>query len=249
MKKSFKYLFIIVLALGCVCCQKRQPMHVSGAETTLLLIDSSTDATQDSAYLEQLAPSKQMLEEQLSIPLGQAPAPMSARRPESELLNWACDALLDRARKYHDGRVDLAVVNIGGLRCEWPAGDITFRHVFELMPFDNELVIITLSGEEIYELAYNCVSQGGQGVSKGFCVVGEEGQVADVTLNGQPIDQNATYYVATSDYLTGGADGLSALTHFSERVMTGMKIRDLYIEYIDEKKIVEASIDGRMKID
>lgn len=249
MKQSYTFLLLAALILGCVGCQNRQRMHVADVETTILLIDSLTDAIQDSAYLDMLAPSRQMLEEQLNIPLGHAPAPMSAYRPESELLNWACDALLDRARKYYDGRVDLAVVNIGGLRCEWPAGDITFRHVFELMPFDNELVIITLSGEDIYELAFNCVSQGGQGVSKGFCVVGEEGQVADVTLHGQPIRHDATYYVATSDYLTGGADGLSALTRFSERVMTGKKIRDLYIEYIGENQVVEASIDGRMKMD
>lgn len=249
MTKRIQLACLALLSLMLCCCTQHHRRHVASVETQIIVVDSLWDALQDSVYLSELSPRKQALEEQLNIPIGHAPEAMSAYRPESELLNWACDALLAMAHKYYQGQVDLAVVNIGGLRCEWPAGDITFRHVFELMPFDNELVILTLSGEAIQELAQNCVNQHGQGVSKGFQVIGEEGQVADVTLFGQAIDPEKTYYVATSDYLSGGADGLSGLTRFTERVQTGKKMRDLYIEYIDSVQVVEAAIDGRMIIE
>lgn len=243
MKRAFLYILVALTLLGC----GRKPMQVVRIESEILPVDSSLDAVQDSAYLAYLAPVAAELEEQLSIPLGTAPEALSVGKPESTLLNWASDALKAKADENFVGKVDFAVVNAGGLRCDWAAGDITFRNVFELMPFDNELVILTLSGEDVLLVVQNCIEQGGQGVSKELHIdAGNQAQQA--TLHGLPIDPTASYHVATSDYLSGGADGLTALTHFSERVMTGKKIRDLYIEYIQEIRIVEAKLDGRMKL-
>lgn len=249
MKKTVRLLAIPALLcclLACGCT--RQTMKVTGADTEMLVVDSALNAIQDSDYLSYLAPIKENLEKQLDIHLGYAPEEMLRNRIDSKLLNWACDALAERARKYYDGEVDLAVVNAGGLRCDWAAGEITFRSVFELMPFDNELVILTLSGRELYELAENCVTLGGQGVSKEFRVVGLNGQVEQVLLCGKPIDPDRKYHVATSDYLAGGADGLTALTHYSDKVLTGKKMRDLYIDYIAEYQTVQAELDGRVTL-
>lgn len=241
----------ILSVCGLLCCFffgscHRPTVKITDAEVEMLLVDSSINAIQDSDYLNYLQPIRENLEKQLNIHLGYAPEEMLRDRKDSKLLNWACDALADRARKYFDGEVDLAVVNAGGLRCDWAAGEITFRSVFELMPFDNELVILTLSGKEVYELAENCVSLGGQGISKEFHVVGLNGQVETALVKGKPIDPEKKYFVATSDYLAGGADGLTALTHYSDKVMTGKKMRDLYIEYIAEHQTVKAELDDRI---
>lgn len=245
MRKNFFY--ILAFAAGLVSCAHK-PQVVSSMQAEFLPVDSTLDAIQDSSYLAALEPLKASLEEQLMIPLGYAPEALTSGRPESTLLNWACDALKAKADEAQEElglthSVDFAVVNAGGLRCEWAAGDITFRHVFELMPFDNELVILTLPGTEVMLLAENRRAQYGQGVSRELRVT-----PTDVTLNGLPINPEQDYFVATSDYLSGGADGLHALTHFTERVLTGKKIRDLYIDYVREVRIVEASIDGRMAL-
>lgn len=241
---------IITLSIAaalCVSCQ-RPAMRMVSAETQVVPVDSNLDAIADSAYIAELEPVKEALEKELNIPIGYAPRSMHAQKPESDMLNWACDALQAMAEQVYDGRVDLAVVNAGGLRCDWPAGDITFRSVFELMPFDNELVILTMTGQDLLDLAENCVEQGGQGVSHTFRVKGVDGHAAEVLLRGKAIEPEATYYVATSDYLSGGADGLTALTHYSSRYTTGLKIRDLYIEYIKQTHEVAASLDGRMQL-
>ncbi|MCQ2335376.1 MAG: 5'-nucleotidase C-terminal domain-containing protein [Paludibacteraceae bacterium] len=246
------YLLIILCVLVCACVRK--PMQVTNISGEVLLVDQSIDAIQDTAYVHYLAPIKANMEEQLSAILGYAPEDMVRSFPECNLLNWACDALYSMAGlHYVDTPIDLAVVNAGGLRCDWPKGNITLRSVYELMPFDNELVILTLSGEELLLLAQNCADLGGQGVSKQFRVKGKLGVVEQVSLNGKPIDPKATYHVATSDYLSGGADGLSALTHFTQRVQTGQKMRDLYIDYIklatENGSAVAAEVDGRMQIE
>lgn len=242
-----KILILCLSAITLIACCHRQS-HVSHVETAFIDIDSTLDAIQDTAYLHHLRPLHDDLEAQLTIPLGHAPEALWIGHPESPLPNWTCDALLDIAKLHYDGHIDLAVVNMGGLRCEWPAGDITFRNVFELMPFDNELVILTLSGQELLLLAENCVTQGGEGVSATFRVQGANKQVTSVTLNGKPIRPEADYFVATSDYLSGGADGLTALTHFTHRHYTGLKIRDLFIAHLQAHPLVEAHVDGRMFI-
>lgn len=227
-------------------CQHR-PLQVTQASEELISIDTSLDAIADSAYLTLLEPVRLSLEEQLSKPLGTAPEHMQALKPESNLLNWSADALLHMAQQVSGQDVDMSVVNIGGLRCEWPAGDITFRNVFELMPFDNELVILTLTGQDLLDLAQCFAEQGGQGMS-GMRLVIHNNKAERVTLNSHPIVPQMLYRVATSDYLSEGNDRLTPLNRYSARWNSGMKIRDLYIDYIRQHPIVSAPTDGRTTI-
>lgn len=251
MQFSSRILFVI-LALGLLLIScGRKPMHVVSAETEMLVVDSSLNSLQDSDYLALLAPVKADIEAQLNIVIGHAPEAMEPRKPESLLLNWAADALLFPMRAQAADKADFSVVNVGGLRCSWAAGDITIRNVYELMPFDNEVVILSLKGEDVLTLAEQCAVQGGQGVS-GLTLEIANGHAQNVRVQGKEVKAEAIYHVITSDYLSGGADGLDALTHFTEREMTGIKIRELYIDYIRqltlEGKPVQGVVDGRIRV-
>ena len=221
--------------------------YVAESRGEMVLIDSTLDAIQDSAYLADLAPVTAQLEADLQQPIGYASAALTVHRPECTMLNWATDVLLSSARRLYDGTVDAAVNNIGGMRCEWAAGDITYKDVFELMPFDNELVVLTLSGSEVLELCRVMVQMGGEGVS-GLRVRGRAGVLEEVTIGGAPIDEKGTYHIATSDYLSQGNDHLTPLAHYTEMWRSERKIRDLYIEYIKAVHDVQASVDGRMDV-
>ena len=242
-----KAIFFFLIALGCIACQRQA--HVAQATGEIIIIDSTLDAIQDTAYLRHLAPIKQDLERELNIPIGYAPAAMQVYPPECPMLNWASDALLAIARQLSPETVDVAVVNIGGMRCEWAAGDITFRNVFELMPFDNELVVLTLQGSDLQQLCEIFAYSGGQGIAgmrikaSGDRVMQQE---AIVTINGKPLDPTKTYTVATSDYLSQGNDGMLPLKNYIKCWNSEQKIRDLYIEYIKQVKVVQAKVDGRM---
>ncbi len=250
------YLGAWLLALGSIISCTRQPMRVVASHEEIIVIDSTLDAIQDTAYLSHLAPTTERLNEELNVVIGHAPRAMQSHLPESELLNWSCDALYDMAKQYYDGEIDFAVVNVGGIRCDWPAGDITRRNVFELMPFDNQLVILTLTGEKVIELCKCFAKNGGQGVSRHLRMTMHKVETSsygvsqkDIRINGKKVDKDAVYYIATSDYLSTGADHLTPLSEFLERKSTDKLIRDLYMEYILQNKIVEAHIDNRMKLD
>ena len=241
----------IILLLVCCLISCHRKMHVVQTTSEIIMVDSTLDAIQDSAYLNDLAPIKANLEHELNIPIGYAPEPLPVYAPECPMLNWASDALLVIARERCPEPVDVAVVNIGGMRCEWAAGDITFRNVFELMPFDNMLVVLTMKGNDLQQLCEIFASTGGQGIAgMRIQTVGDKTmqQEARVTINGKPLDMNRTYTVATSDYLSQGNDGMLPLKYHLNCWNSQEKIRDLYIEYIKQVKTVQAKVDGRMSV-
>jgi 2',3'-cyclic-nucleotide 2'-phosphodiesterase (5'-nucleotidase family) len=211
------------------------------------MIDSTLDAQQDTQYIAYLKPIKADLESKLSEVIGYTTEPLGVFQPECPMLNWATDALLAMARKYCPEKVDIAIVNIGGIRCSWGQGDITMKHVFELMPFDNELVVLTLKGQDILDLCQVFATSGGEGAA-GMQIAVRNG-VVDAKIDNKPIDPETNYLVATSDYLSQGNDYMIPLTKSTNVWKSNHKIRDLYLEYIKEKKHVEAVVDGRFVIE
>lgn len=242
MKKIVLYVFVLLVFAAC-----QHPRVVISKSSKIHMIDSSLDAVVDKEYVEYLAPIKADLEEQLNVVIGYAPEAMKVHQPECTMLNWATDALLAMARQYSPEPVDIAVVNIGGMRCNWGKGNITFKHVFELMPFDNELVVLTLSGQDLLDLCQIFAKNGGEGAS-GMQIKVSNG-VVTATIAGEAVDPTRQYKVATSDYLSQGNDGMLPLKKSSNIWRSEQKIRDLYIEYIQQKGVVEAQIDGRFVIE
>jgi 2',3'-cyclic-nucleotide 2'-phosphodiesterase (5'-nucleotidase family) len=241
MRKSIFLLFMTALMGACM----RQPVHVTGCTTEAIPVDASSDCLQDSVYLAQLAPVKADLEREMNVQIGYAAQDMWVGEPECPMLNWASDALWEAAKRAYPGHVDIAIVNMGGMRCSWQAGPITRGCVFELMPFDNRLVVLTLQGKDIIELCESFARYGGQGVA-GMRVKTVDGQLADVTIGGKDVNPTALYTVATSDYLSGGADHMEALTKYVDYWKSDLLIRDLYLEAVREQDTIRAAVDGRM---
>ncbi len=241
MRKVIVFLLCALFLLP--ACHKQ--VKVVSVSTEALPVDASSDAIQDTVYLKQLAPIKADLEQQLNVQIGYAPERLWVGDPECPMLNWATDALWEAAKKVYPEKVDIAIVNMGGMRCEWPAGPITKEKVFELMPFDNELVVLTLKGEDIISLCESFAKYGGQGVA-GMRVTVIDGNLADVQVGGKAVDPKALYTVATSDYLSGGTDHMEALTRYVEYWKSDLKIRDLYMEAVQTQDTLRAAVDGRM---
>lgn len=253
MRRCYSTLLTVIAALALMVSCSQKPSRVVSVETEVIRIDSTFDAVQDSAYLAELQPLKDSMDRMLNEVIGYVPEAMSAYQPESPLLNWAADALLFPVRMQHPDKADFSVVNIGGLRCNWPEGDLTIRSIFELMPFENQVVILTMSGADVLLLADQMAVQGGQGTSGMTLVINAKtGKAEDVRIGGKAVEPERDYYVVTSDYLSGGADGMDALTRFKEREYTGIKIRSQYIDYVKtltaNHQPVAAICDGRVRV-
>ena len=244
-----KIIILIVPLLLCVACST-STILIKSATSGRIPIDKSTDATSDYTYYTYLQQFKQKIDKEMNVVIGTASENMSAGKPESLLSNFNADVYLHSATEYLKYPADIGIVNLGGLRTQISKGDITLRKVFELMPFENELVILWLKGDKLNDLLQGFAAVGGQGVS-GLQFEIKNGKAVNITVGGIPIDIKKTYIIATNDYLAGGNDKMPELAQYEKIEYSGIKIRDMLIAYIKAEttkgNVIQPKLDGRIK--
>ena len=184
--------------------------------------------------------------------LGYAAVDLVARAPESPMMNFAADALLEGARKYSTLPVDAAVTNKGGLRSPIKRGDITFGDVYDVFTFDNTLAIVTFDGGMLLQLCRDIAAVGGEAISGITLVITADNKLVDAKVNGEPIDTERKYRVATSNYLAEGNDKLYTFAKGECKVYETVTVRDLMVEYIcgltARGEVLLPECDGRITI-
>ncbi len=223
--------------------------RVYQAEAVKIPLDNETEQYADESFKVFLQPYKVQLEKEMNEVIGFAVQDLKIHGPESLLSNFSADVYRQVAATSIQSPVDIAIVNLKGLRAPVPAGNITVSRIFELMPFENELVVLWVRGEELLSLFDFFASIGGEGVS-GMKMGIREGKAVEVTIGEVPIDKDKVYVVATNDYLAEGNDGMVQLKNATKRVNTGIKIRDMLIEYIRNEseagRKIDPKLDGRV---
>ena len=254
--KSSVYSIKVILFSGIIlffllsCTSKH--WVITHAESTKIEINNSTESLADKSYENYLQPFKQKIDSQMNVVIGVAAETMRGHAPESLLSNFNADVYSKAASDFSGEKVDIGIVNLGGLRTIIPAGDITVRKIFELMPFENELVILSLRGDKLNELLQYFAGKGGEGVS-GLRMEIKDKKAINITINGEPLNPEKLYSIATNDYLAGGNDNMVQLGQNEKRVNTGLKIRNILLDYIKNEtkngREIRSKLDGRIKID
>ena len=241
---------ILLLSLTVTACAPKAWI-ITRATSVKIPIDSKTDAVADKSYIEHLQPLKQQLGVKMNVVIGEAAETMKGHAPESLLSNFSADVYRQAGTDYLGAQVDISIVNLGGLRTVIPAGNITVGKVFELMPFENELVILWLKGDKLSELIQYFATADGEGVS-GIRMEISNGKAVNVSVNGNAIDPEKIYSIATSDYLAGGNDKMFQLAQYEKRQNTGIKLRDILLDYIKNETAkgnkIQSKLDGRITI-
>lgn len=248
--KLIRSLICIVLIASLSSCSPKAWTVVS-SHSSKIAIDSTKDVIADSSFIAYIQPLKLKIDQQMNEVIGVSAVEMRASIPESLLSNFNADVYREVATRELGQAVDIAIVNMGGLRTVIPKGDITVRKVFELMPFENELVVLSLRGDKLLALIQQFARVGGQGVS-GIRFVIANGRAENISINGKPLDISVLYTIATNDYLAGGNDKMVQFLESEKRVNTGLKIRDILISYIKSETQkghkISATLDGRISI-
>ncbi len=105
---------------------------------------------------------------------------------------------------------DMGLVNMGGLRNILPKGDITVGAVFEILPFENSLCVLTMKGTDMKRLFKAIASLHGEGVSGIRLEINKKGELLNATIGGKPVVDDQLYTVATIDYLADGNGRMDA---------------------------------------
>lgn len=175
-----------------------------------------------------------------------APATRSAEDGESAAADLIADSMLAATRSAENGGAQLALVNATGVRVDLPGGDIRYDAAFAMMPFGNNLVVMTLTGAQLkaaLEQQYAIPIRSGfhapaaLAPSAGFSFTvdmskPEGSRVIDMRLNGKAVDLNGRYRVVVNNYLAAGGDGLNAFTAGTEITDEGIIDLDALVAWI-----------------
>lgn len=218
--------------------------HRASASYTVV----SADVPPDSSIEAAIAPFRVQMQAELEEVLGQAASEFIKDDPEGALDNLVADAVLFGARRRSRDTVHAVLLNDGGLRVPVAAGAIRVRHAYELLPFENYVVVLELTGQQMARLADEVAATNGEPIA-GWTLVLEGERAASALVGGRPIDPNATYRVATVDYLADGGGTWSVLWEVADdaREDLAVLIRDVFAEYVRERKVVRPNLDGRVR--
>ena len=164
--------------------------------------------------------------------------------------NFMADALYDQSnpvfkkRTGHD--IDFVLLNHGGIRAIISKGDITTRTAFEVMPFENALVVAKLKGAQVKELLdYLVEAKRAHPISRLKIVMDADGKLKEATIKGQPIDYDTSYYVLTNDYLINGGDHMDFFKARDTSYVLDYKIRNAMIDYLKKTDTINPVRDDR----
>ena len=221
--------FFTVLCLA--CNQAFTPDRDIKAQNVVV----NSDIVADSTIAAIIGPYKNDLDKQMKTVIGRAAHNLDNQPGwgESKLGNFVADLLLSQSEKKFGHKIDMAIMNAhGGLRSTINQGPITKENIFELMPFENKVLVLKMSGPLTQRFFDHCAKTRRNNVAAARFTIRDD-KATLISINGEPLDPNGL----------DQADRLADLDY---------KMRDMIIDYIkdlsDQNMVVEAQLDGRIKV-
>ena len=203
-------------------------------------------------FVKLIAPYKEKLDDRMNQKISHTMIELNRMGDNSNLGALLSDYLLEGANdwavKNKMPKVDAAILNIGGIRNNISEGDILVRNIFEVMPFENEMVIVKMKGEDIQGIFdYYEKHQKNNPVAQ-LNIIVKDGKLIEGLINGERPQIGKTYYIATSDYLAMGGDSMYFFEK-GETIKTDVILRNLFLEYFRKNPEVKVKNDIRLKFE
>ncbi|WP_232074209.1 5'-nucleotidase C-terminal domain-containing protein [Spirosoma aureum] len=226
--------------------------HLTNRTANRIGVDSVA-APADSSIANFLKPYRQGLDKAMNEVLARSTGRIEKGQPDGPLNDLLTDALLQQSSQRYGKPIDCSHLNFGGIRNNLPEGNITTGSVFEVMPFDNQLVVLTLKGDMLQQML-NHFAVGNKLVVGGLRAKIRNGQATSVTFtNGRTLQPNETYTVAMSDYVADGGDDAGFLKNPVKRENISYLIRDALIDYFRNQgktgQPINPVSDGRISLE
>ena len=199
-----------------------------------------------------VSPYRQRVDEILDSTLAYSPYVISKTDGalNSSAGNLMADIVFSEANPIFKARtgkeIDFVLLNHGGIRAMISKGDISSRTAYEVMPFENSIVVAELSGASVLEMASFLRDSGRAHPISGLQIIlDRKNQIETLKIKGQPIDPSKTYYVATSNYLISGGDQMGFFKDATKVVDTDYLIRNAMIDYFKKVDTIAPTVDDR----
>lgn len=227
---KIKFLFLSLAFLAVTSC--KTSLNIAKVDTQKN-ISIAPDLPEDQKFNAIIAPYKQELEGKMNTKISYTSVDLNKSGDNSNLGNLLADYTFEGAAEWAKNNgipsVDAALINVGGIRSSIGKGDILTKHIYEIMPFENEVIIVKMKGSDLTGLfQYYLKTQKNNPVSHLY-IETDNGMNVKELVNGKIVEPNKDYYIATSDYLALGGDNMSFFAK-GKMIPTGIKLRDLFLE-------------------
>lgn len=248
MKNIWILFFFSFLIIAC----KNNSHEVSKINAKQLKIGN--EVKQDSSIIQLFTPYKKKMTNEITKSLSFSPKILERTdgNLQSTLGNLVADLSYEKANELFKNKtgktVDFSMSNYGGIRAAIMKGDVTVSNAFELMPFDNTLVVVELNYDKIKALFnYFVAKKRAHPLSKNIQLTIKNDSY-NVLINGKAIKKDKTYFVATSNYLQKGGDGMIFFSEPESLFDSNFLIRDAIVDYFESKDTLSANLDNRVII-
>ncbi len=229
----YKLTYLATIFLLLPSCQTKQ--HLISVDTDYIRLSENlqTDTILDNL----IEPYRTTLSAQMEVEVGMLEEELIKAKPTSNLGNWFTDIMYDESDKMFFEPVDFAIQNYGGLRIQsLSKGPLTIGKIYELMPFDNMLVVLNLPASTVQKLFDGLAQSGGWPISRTVTfTISKNGTAEKILIKGKPLEEGRTYRVALPDYVANGGDQAEILRSF-EQENSGVFIRDIVIEHLKDRQ-------------
>lgn len=247
MKNRFYLLLLLVASTACKFTGNYAPARIEGEQlqiTPAIEADDSLEAF--------ILPYKLHIDREMEEVLAYLPYDLTKTDGElnTAIGNMMADALMELSNPIFEKRtgksIDIVLLNFGGIRSAISKGNITTRTAFEVMPFENEVVVAHLRGEHIGELIHYLIDSGNAHPVAGIELqLEKDNSIKKVLIQGEPLQEDKLYTVATNDYLLHGGDNMVFFSKAEEVTELDYKIRNLLIDYFDRYDTIAPVRDER----
>jgi 2',3'-cyclic-nucleotide 2'-phosphodiesterase (5'-nucleotidase family) len=223
---------------------------IDGKEIKLL-----AEYKEDSLIKGMVAPYKDSIDRDLSIPLAYAPETLDKTGEwNTSIGNFFADVTIQKGNvllhEKHQKSIDFILLNNGGIRTIIPKGTVTARSAYELMPFENNLSVITLKGEQVLELLNYFITEHKPHPISGIqFTISKDKKPVFIKIQGIDFDPAKNYVIGTNDYLANGGDNMIFFKKGLERIDLNYKLRDILIEYFKTVDSLPVPKDQRIFIE
>ena len=233
----YPFLFAIFFALSCNSFYKTERIQYSSYKV-------QQNQVENTSLTPVIKPYSDSVNRLMNVVIGYNEAELERKKGGNTLGFLITDAYLEMARQKSGVKVDAAFMNSGGIRLpDLPAGPITQGKIFELMPFDNLMVLLKLKGSLLKEYLDTLAATEGV-IASGLTMKIINKTPQEILVGNKSLDLNGEYTIVHSDYVVMNSNLLKKL----ERKTNGYLLRDAIIDYIklvnnQNKKVTVSNID------
>ena len=254
-------LFVIFLTLFLIVSCAKQNYQVKKIEGKLIPISENGNQvsgpiaeTEQSKQIENyIKPYRDHIDNDLNAILAYCPETLdkSAGKWQTTIGNLMADVTLKHGNAIFWARekknIDMCMLNNGGIRATLPKGNVTAKTAYEIMPFENGLVVIALKGEQIFELVDYFIAAKKPHPLSGITFTIDKNDVAkNILIQGKAVEKEQIYYVATNDYLANGGDNMNFFKKGVQRFDLDYKLRNILIDYFKKVDTIPVIKDVRI---